>query len=86
MYKLLYSPQAKKDAKKLRGSGLKENVELLLQLIEKDPYTYPPGYEFLGGKLKGFVSRRINKQHRLVYQVLEKEKIIKVIRMWTHYE
>lgn len=86
MYKLLYSPQAKKDAKKLRRSGLKENAELLLQLIEKDPYTYPPEYEFLGGKLKGFISRRINKQHRLVYQVVEKEKIIKVIRMWTHYE
>jgi toxin YoeB len=65
---------------------LKEKAELLLQLIKKDPYTYPPEYEFLGGKLKGFVSRRINKQHRLVYQVLEKEKIIKVIRMWTHYE
>lgn len=86
MYKLLYSPQAKKDAKKLVRSGLKENAELLLQLLEKDPYAYPPAYEFLGGKLKGFISRRINKQHRLVCQVLEKEEIIKVIRMWTHYE
>ena len=86
MYRLLYSPQAKKDAKKLLKSGLKEIANKLLDLIEQDPYTYPPEYEFLRGKLKGFISRRINKQHRLVYQVLEEEKIIKVIRMWTHYE
>ncbi len=86
MYRLLYSPQAKKDAKKLAKSGLQETVQLLLQLIENDPYTYPPAYELLKGKLKGFISRRINKQHRLVYQVLEEEKVIKIIRMWTHYE
>jgi Txe/YoeB family toxin of toxin-antitoxin system len=86
MYKLLYSPQAKKDAKKLARSGLRANAEVLLDLIEENPYAYPPEYEFLSGKLKGFISRRINKQHRLVYQVLEREKIIKVLRMWTHYE
>ena len=86
MYRLLYSPQAKKDAKKLKNSGLKKNAQLLLELIEKNPYTYPPEYEALSGKLKGYISRRINKQHRLVYEVLEEEKIIKVIRMWTHYE
>lgn len=86
MYRLLYSPQAKKDAKKLLKSGLKENADQLLDLIEQDPYAYPPEYEFLKGKLKRFISRRINKQHRLVYEVLEEEKIIKIIRMWTHYE
>jgi Txe/YoeB family toxin of toxin-antitoxin system len=86
MYRLLYSPQAKKDAKKLAHSGLKRTVESLLGLIKNDPYTYPPEFESLRGKLKGFISRKINKQHRLVYQVLEEEKIIKVIRMWTHYE
>jgi Txe/YoeB family toxin of toxin-antitoxin system len=86
MYKLLYSPQAKKDAKKLVKSGLKDNAELLLGLIETEPFAYPPEYEILKGKLKGFVSRKINKQHRLVYQVLKKEKIVKIIRMWTHYE
>jgi len=86
MYELLYSPQAKKDAKKLARSGLRANAEFLLELIEENPYAYPPEYELLSGKLKGFVSRRINKQHRLVYQVLEREKVIKVIRMWTHYE
>jgi len=86
MYKLLYSPQAQKDAKKLATSGLKKKAEYLLELIEKNPYSYPPEYEFLRGRLEGFISRRINKQHRLVYEVLEKGKIIKIIRMWTHYE
>ena len=86
MYSLKYSPQARRDARKLARSELKENAQLLLQIIEKDPFAYPPAYELLKGKLKGFVSRRINQQHRLVYEVLEEEKIIKVIRMWTHYE
>jgi Txe/YoeB family toxin of toxin-antitoxin system len=86
MYTLLYSPKAQKDAKKVVYSGLKENVEKLLDIIKVDPYAYPPEYEILKGKLKGFISRRINKQHRLVYEVLEEEKIIKVLRMWTHYE
>ena len=86
MYKLLYSPQAKKDAKKLKKSGLKSNAESILESIKTDPYIFPPDYEVLKGKLKGFISRRINKQHRLVYEVVEKDKIIKVIRMWTHYE
>lgn len=86
MYKLLYSPQAQKDAKKIASSNLKGRVELLLKIISQNPYTFPPSFEFLTGNLKGFISRRINKQHRLVYEVLEAEKIIKVLRMWTHYE
>jgi len=86
MYTLLYSPQAKKDAKKLKHSGMKESAKKILDLIEADPYVYPPDFEILKGNLKGFISRRINKQHRLVYEVVEEEKIIKVLRMWTHYE
>jgi toxin YoeB len=65
---------------------LKEKVEQLLALIQQDPYVYPPEFEILKGDLKGAISRRINKQHRLVYQVLEEEKAIKIIMMWTHYE
>jgi Txe/YoeB family toxin of toxin-antitoxin system len=85
-YKLLFSPQAKKDAKKLSLSGLKKKVNELLDLIEIDPFSYPPKYEYLTGDLKGKISRRINKQHRLVYEVFERENVIKVYRMWTHYE
>ena len=86
MYKLLFSSQAKKDAKYLNKSGLKQKTEQLLDLIEQDPFKYPPKFEFLSGSLKGKISRRINKQHRLVYEVFEEEKIIKIYRMWTHYE
>jgi len=86
MYSLRFSPQAKKDAKKLAQCGLKEKTEKLLDMIKSEPYSFPPEYEFLKGNLKGFISRRINIQHRLVYNVLEEEKIIKIIRMWTHYE
>ena len=85
-YKLLFSPQAKKDAKKLSQSGLKKKANELLDLIEVEPLAYPPKYEYLTGDLKGKISRRINKQHRLVYEIFENEKIIKVYRMWTHYE
>ncbi len=86
MYKLLYSPQAQKDAKKLASSKLKEKAESLLIMISHNPYVFPPEFEFLSGKLNGFISRRINKQHRLIYEVLEEKKIVKIIRMWTHYE
>jgi Txe/YoeB family toxin of toxin-antitoxin system len=86
MYKLIFSPQAQKDAKKIASSNLKPKVEKLLVLIEKNPYTFPPEFEFLSGKLKGFICRRINKQHRLVYEVVEEKKQIKILRMWTHYE
>lgn len=86
MYKIVFMSQASKDAKRIGSSGLKSKVQKLLRIIEKDPLTYPPGYEFLKGDLKNLISRRINKQHRLVYEVIESEKLIKIYRMWTHYE
>jgi len=85
-WKLVYTKQAQKDAKKLAASGLKEKAQHLLDLIKKNSYQNPPPYEKLVGDLSGAYSRRINIQHRLVYQVYEEEKIIKVIRLWTHYE
>ena len=86
MYKLLFSPQAKKDSKNLASSGLKEKTILLFDLIQNNPLKYPPKFEYLSGNLKGKISRRINKQHRLVYEIMEDEKIIKILRMWSHYE
>jgi len=77
---------AQKDAKKIKRAGLKSQVENLLTVIQKNPFQTPPSYEKLVGDLNGAYSRRINIQHRLVYQVLTDEKIVKVIRMWTHYE
>ena len=85
-YKLVYTKQAKKDAKKATSSGLKSKIEDLLKIIKEDPFEEYPPFEKLVGNLEGAYSRRINIQHRLVYQVYEKEKIIKVIRMWTHYD
>jgi Txe/YoeB family toxin of toxin-antitoxin system len=85
-WQLLYTKQAKKDAKKLVGSNLKDKAEELLTIIAKNPFQNPPPYEKLVGDLEGAYSRRINAQHRLVYEVIESEKIIKIIRMWTHYE
>ena len=84
-YKLVYTKQAKKDAKKAASSGLKTKIEDLLEIIKEDPIEEYPPYEKLVGNLEGAYSRRINIQHRLVYQVYEKEKIVKVIRVWTHY-
>lgn len=78
--------QAQKDAKKLSSSGLKQKTLKLIKMIVHDPYQYPPEYELLKGDMKGLISRRINKQHRLVYEVIEQEKLIKIYRMWTHYE
>ncbi|MGZ8221583.1 MAG: Txe/YoeB family addiction module toxin [Methylobacter sp.] len=86
MYKLYYTNRAKKDAQLIKTSHLKSKVEGLLNLIAQDPYSYPPEFEFLKGDLKNAISRRINKQHRLVYEVLENKQAIKVIMMWTHYE
>ena len=86
MYQLLFMTQAQKDAKKLAASGLKPKVLSLLERIQQDPWVYPPAFEYLQGDLKGMISRRINKQHRLVYEVDEGEKLIRVYRMWTHYE
>lgn len=85
MWALCYTHQAKIDAKKLAAAGLKQKALALLDVIRNDPYQNPPPYEKLVGDLSGAYSRRINIQHRLVYQVLEKEKIVKVLRLWTHY-
>jgi len=83
---LVYTTQAKRDAKKLTRSGLKPQAQKLLDLLTHNPYQTPPPYEKLVGDLAGACSRRINIQHRLVYQVLHDIKTVKVIRMWTHYE
>ena len=85
-YKLVFTKQAKKDARKAAASGLKSKIEVLPGIIKENPFEEYPPYEKLVGKLEGAYSRRINIQHRLVYQVYEKEKIVKVIRMWTHYD
>ena len=86
MWELRYTNHAKKDAMKLAASGLKDKAEELLQILRRNPYQNPPPFEKLVGDLAGAFSRRINIQHRLVYQILEPERIVKVIRMWTHYE
>ena len=83
---LVYTKQAQKDAQKLASSGLKNKAKSILDIIQIDPYQNPPPYEKLVGDLSGAYSRRINIQHRLVYQIYEEEHIIKVIRLWTHYE
>ena len=85
-WELVYARQAQKDAKKLAASGLKKKAKGLLELIKENPYQNPPPYEKLVGDLSGAYSRRINIQHRLVYQVYEEEHTIKIIRLWTHYE
>ncbi len=85
-WQLVYTKQAQKDARKLASSGLKDKAKALLQVVESNPYQNPPSYEKLVGDLAGAYSRRINIQHRLVYQVLEDKNIVKVLRMWTHYE
>lgn len=85
-WKLVYTKQAQKDAKKLASSGLKPKAQELLALIAEDPYRKPPPIEKLIGDLSGACSRRINIQHRLVYQVLEEERVVKVLRLWSHYE
>jgi toxin YoeB len=86
MWQIYYTRQAQKDARKLASSGLKNKAQELLTIIKADPFQNPPPYEKLVGDLSGAYSRRINIQHRLVYQVLEKEKSIKVLRLWSHYE
>jgi Txe/YoeB family toxin of toxin-antitoxin system len=82
----VFSKQAQKDAKKLSAAGLRPKAEELLELIAHDPYQSPPRFEKLVGNLSGAFSRRINIQHHLVYEVIEEERIVKVLRMWTHYE
>ena len=85
-WKIVYTSQAKKDAKKISRSGLKTQAERLLDILEDNPYKTPPLYEKLIGDLAGAYSRRINIQHRLVYQILDNIKTVKIIRMWTHYK
>ena len=86
IWNLAYSKYAIKDAKKLSAAGLKDKAQALLDILEADPLQNPPAYEKLVGDLKGAYSRRINIQHRLVYEVVRKEKTVRVLRMWTHYE
>lgn len=85
-WEVVYAKQATKDAKKLAASGLKAKAQELLLVLTKDPFQNPPPFEKLVGDLTGAYSRRINIQHRLVYEVFPKEKVVRVLRMWTHYE
>ena len=85
-WQLVYTKHAQKDAKKLAASGLKDKAMNLLKVLEENPYQNPPPYEKLVGDLAGAYSRRINIQHRIVYEVLEQEHIVKILRLWTHYE
>ena len=86
MWQLHFIKQAQKDAKKVAAVGFKPKAQELLDILRSDPFTNPPPYEKLVGDLSGAYSRRINIQHRLVYQVLETERAVKVLRLWTHYE
>jgi toxin YoeB len=85
-WKVAYTKQAQKDAEKLAAAGLKSKAQALLSILEQNPYQTPPPFEKLVGDLSGAYSRRISIQHRLVYQVLDEAKTVKVLRMWTHYE
>ncbi len=85
-WQLVFTKQAQKDAKKLAASGLKPKAQELLSLLQQDPFAKPPPFEKLIGDLAGAYSRRINIQHRLVYQTLESKKVVKVLRLWSHYE
>ncbi len=85
-WRVVFTRQARKDAKKLTAAGLKPKAEYLIDILRRDPFQSPPPFEKLLGDLSGAFSRRINVQHRLVYQVLEDERAVKVLRMWTHYE
>ena len=83
---IVYAKQALKDAKKVKAAGLKSRVELLLEILRNDPFQNPPTFEKLVGDLAGAYSRRINIHNRLVYEVFRKERVVRVLRMWTHYE
>lgn len=85
-WQLVFTKQAQKDAQKLAASGLKDKAKSLLDVVRENPFQNPPPYEKLVGDLAGAYSRRINIQHRLVYQVLQEEQVVKVLRLWTHYE
>lgn len=86
VWKLIFTKDAQKDAKKLSSAGLRPKTEKLLKILSENPYQTPPPFEKLVGDLSGAYSRRINIQHRLVYQILDEIRTVKVIRMWTHYE
>ena len=86
MWRVVFTNQAQKDAKKLSAAGLRSKAEELIEILRENPYMTPPPFEKLLGDLSGAFSRRITIQHRLVYQILDNEKVVKVIRMWTHYE
>ena len=85
-WRIVFTKQAQKDSKKIAQSNLKPTAQKLISLLKQDPFQNPPQFEKLVGDLEGAFSRRINIQHRLVYQVLELERVVKVLRMWTHYE
>ena len=85
-WRVVFTTQARRDAKKVKNSGLKKKAQELLKLLAEDPFRTPPRFEKLMGDLTGAYSRRINIQHRIVYQVLDEERVVKVIRIWTHYE
>jgi len=85
-WRIVFTKQAQKDAKKVSASGLKSKAERIIEILRQDPFQIPPPYEKLVGDLDGAYSRRLNIQHRIVYQIMVDEKIVKIIRMWTHYE
>jgi toxin YoeB len=85
-WRLVYTRQARKDAKKLAAAGLKAKAEAIIQILHENPFQTPPTFEKLLGDLAGAYSRRLNIHHRLIYQVMNDEKVIKIIRLWTHYE
>lgn len=85
-WQIVYAKQALKDAKKLSASGLKQKAQELLAVLKKNPFQNPPPYEKLVGDLAGAYSRRVNIQHRIVYEIYDQEKVVRVLRMWTHYE
>jgi len=86
IWKVVYTKQAQKDAKKLSTSGLKSKAEKIIDILKINPYQTPPSYEKLVGDLSGAYSRRLNIQHRIIYQIINADKVVKVLRMWTHYE
>lgn len=86
MWEIIYAKQAQKDAKKLSAAGLKKKTQEILDVLKKDPYKNPPRFEKLVGDLSGACSRRINVKHRLVYEIDQEKKVVKILRMWSHYE
>ncbi len=86
MWRVVFTKQAQKDAKKLTAAGLRSRAEILIEILRENPYNTSPPFEKLSGDLSGAFSRRINIKHRLIYQIIEDQKVVKVIRMWTHYE